>query len=391
MMSDMVRTFLTFRASQRYSRNHWGDAACAIRMWVFLSMFGFACVAGVVTEQASADDEAEIDSDAFLSDALDAWRSRQDVVSGGRFVWSIDRTVYPGAITIPGKGPLPKAESNTHARGARFTFEGDKYAYRYFLKSYVENERKPELSATAYDGDTAATYHPARWVDYGEAIVHSETEFREFNNFHIWPFLLAFRPLAERGAGLLEKQLEASEQTVRVDELETIPVHWRVSNSRRVFYLDRTDFLVRRFEQYQTAEDREWLDARLDIASYRTHSDSVFIPDNWALTFFHHDGAIRSTCVCNLEEYSVNKPVSMGEFTLIPFPDGTLVEDERDGTTWWQRPGSERELVSSPDLIPPRRDAQDEGAWNFSSLVILNIVVLVVIFAIFVWFKTKAA
>jgi hypothetical protein len=111
----------------------------------------------------------------------------------------------------------------------------------------------------------------------------------------------------------------------------------------------------KQFNDIQRGEMKERVPyAELLIDAYITDQGSgVDVPKNWTLRFFGSSGKPVKESACTLTEHSINVESGLEPFSLIPFPEGTLVEDEKRGIKAWQREGGKLEVIVPQRAIPP--------------------------------------
>jgi hypothetical protein len=302
-----------------------------------------------------------------VSTVISAFEQRAHAVRTGRFVWKEALTAFPSAMLDPKVGLLPKSIIRQFNDGITFQFDSNRFLYKYHLIDFQGTGRSYPLSAHSFDGENVASYHPpVLQLTYGEAQIHSLKDFREFQNFNIWPFLFTYRALPTRGVGLAGARLRVvSSQNVQEasgpDKLKAdiVDLEWATKDSIRHFLLDRKRaFRLVRFEQLndiQRGEVKERVPyAELLIDAYVTDQESgVDVPKSWTLRFFGSTGKPIKESVCTLTEHSINVESGLEPFSLIPFPVGTLVEDEKRGIKAWQREGGKLEVIVPQRAIPP--------------------------------------
>jgi hypothetical protein len=324
----------------------------------------------------------------------DVWRERERQCWSGRFVWDTHRIIYPGAIDIPGKGALPKESVETRERHTRFSFDGDKFAYYYYLMNFSGAPAKPQLSANAFNGSTATSYWPPKSLQYGEGTIHERAAFREFGNVNIWPFLLTFRPISHEGIGLADSQVIVEDASEPVLNRDCIVLRSGESPFfRRLYVASGEKFHVVRCEQLHDSADgagNPRLLARLDIAEYRRHDDNLRVPARWQATFYKGDQSVESRTNAHLTDYSLNEEIPEREFSLVPFPDGTLVNDERDNSKWWQRADGAREPISPLAALAPDEAARQNKRLRWLLWLNLTAVVCFVVFVIWKRMRNRA-
>lgn len=97
---------------------------------------------------------------------------------------------------------------------------------------------------------------------------------------------------------------------------------------------------------------RKTLLSRLEIGEYIVDkATGVEVPQKWSISFHNNRGDKTAESICELVTYELNGDFDPKSFSLYPFPEGTLVLNDIDGTKGWQRSDSV-ELIGSKREVP---------------------------------------
>lgn len=326
-----------------------------------------------------ADDAARFDAKAALTAIFETWQLRQQRVRTGHFFWSHDDTRLPNAAWTEGAGWLPKETLHFNDSGISFAFDGEKYSYRPFTHFTGEAATVTARSAYTYNGQHAAVYDPPIGRLPGEGQIRRDKRFREFSTWLIWPFLLAFRPLADiPEVGIDRKTISIADMPVSVRGTPCADLGWTLGTlpqlRRRLLVEQEFPHRVRRVEQYwrSNVSDEEFLTGILDFLEYGGDDPVLAVPIRWNVDLKRGDGADMVFVEGRLESYSLNEPIDDAEFNLVPFPEGTRVYDEIQNRNYWQRANGRIELIE-----PPSQSAKPGGArtrWEYALLLTLNVI-----------------
>lgn len=309
-----------------------------------------ACHIALVLVVIKAHAVSAADDLSLLNAVFDVWVSRQEAVRSGRFVWCTERTTFKNTVVLPGRPEgIPETDVTTRTNDTRLVFDGDKFSYRYHRIKYNTRPSKLQLSADVFDGDVAVNFKPLAEHDHAQAISFQEREFKERNNFSIWPVLLTYRPISEQGPALKKDEFAvAHDPLVEPASRSQIVLLRRVTVGRQRFWVDQAKNyrITKMVQETQQVPENKWsVDADLTIQYSDDESGGLPVPSFWKLVFYNPDGRRRSTTVGTVTEHEINPHVPKDEFTLIPFPVGTIVEDFKDRTRWRQRENGERQPI----------------------------------------------
>lgn len=325
-------------------------------------------------------------SAAETADILNVLRQRAEKVHSGRFVWHEDRTIWPETFPAPRNGKLPKELIHSHDLENVFQLAGTKFLFRYFPMDLEDSGKITQPSVHSYDGNVLATYSPpGELFDHGQGIVHRDTRFQEFNNLNLLPFLFAFRPLDADGLALGTASPEAFAAADGTNVLEVKAGR----NIRRFFLEPAHHFRLRRFERSESRPtgqngDEFVLRSVLQIDSYRTDLEAgVDVPERWSMRWMTPDGKPMSETTGTLSNASVNVEAELESFSLIPFPEGSIVLNEKERTKGWQRADGTLEVTASREKLP-EPTPQTDRTWP-----LIGANVLVILLALLVWYGVR--
>jgi hypothetical protein len=303
---------------------------------------------------------------------LEAWREREARISSGRFEWSETRVIQPHTRWRDNGEQFPDEALTKRHTGITFQFAGARALYRYFMSTYDDSGLPEVPSVHAFDDEFVATYDAPRLKPHGQGVIHARDDFREYENYNLWPMLYAVRPVAPRGMNLGQASLEVVAletltQPVPPALLEQRPhvLVWRGQAIYRRLFLDQADPpRLLRMDEYLIPDQAapkppdgspppEILTAELEIQAYQPCGpDLPDLPARWSLRFYLATGPLRDELTCDLTACSINDAAGLEPFSIVPFPDGTLVMNERDDSVSWQR-GTKLEPNGEKDRLPP--------------------------------------
>jgi len=310
-----------------------------------------------------------------IDQIIELWRQRQDAVTSAVFVWSSTRTIFAGTSFDEDGQPTPSSDVTNVRDGCRLVYDDGKFAYRYHpvSMSSQKGRSREATDAITFDGEKYLSYTPAGLLEYDEAY-YDARDFTEMGNYNIWALLLNFRLFDASSLGMLPAALELRDDIDAVNDTECVVVDWVQERGRRELVVNKLppheilSFRDYRLSKGGTGDPIEYLRAQLDITYPPDHHQEMTVPDGWVLTFFSPEGPQRRA-KCQVTGFSLNQEVAESEFTLKPFPVGTLIVDERDGSKYWQREGGKLEPVAtSLRPAPPAENGLPSaslGRWTY--------------------------
>lgn len=327
-----------------------------------------------------------------VDELLQTLESAETAASCGRFVWDEQVVFYADRSMSAKSGEsVPASDVTFSISGVALQFaSGKEILYEhYLLGPESDPAREPPKASFSFDGSLVASYDTPSLLPYGQGILRSGDDFGEYNNFNIWPFLLVFRAVDRHGIGLRTAalSLESVDGKPSDNEAESnIILKWQGANGfRRIAFSRSSDALrLARAEQwYEPGGDKPpTLSADIVVTEWIRDESGVFVPERWAVRQFDGPRGVRKRSECQLASYSVNRPESLKTFSLFPFPEGTLVVDERNGSVGWQR-GDHVEVVSSGKQDEPAPKIGPGNENMFWLLLVNGLALLLVCLAYF--------
>jgi hypothetical protein len=280
---------------------------------------------------------------------------RQDAVRTARCSWDSTDVGRPILVELP-KGDVgigPPGPKEEH-RNLTFAFDGPKHGYTYYASGRRDGG-PPDYAK--FDGAVNAEFSPPTSDSFGTGLIGPRKEFREFNNWNLWPMLLAFRPFAQPGIGMPADQLQCEVDRTTLGGRECAVARWRKGPDWYSVFVDEVDWCtIVRLEKHWGSEKPsgrpdDHLMGSIDVKYTRT-KDNVPYPSEWTL-HFDNKGQHVTTGVMKKIELNVDCPAS--DFSGTPFPVGTLVHDRIEGAEYWQRANGRIEKTIWQEHVPPEK------------------------------------
>ncbi|MEX1232404.1 MAG: hypothetical protein WEB58_19315 [Planctomycetaceae bacterium] len=262
---------------------------------------------------------------------FNAWRERQKQIKSVEFEWTqvselkytADRQREAEAfLRQPKLGDFYKKEQRSSLR-----LDGERFDYRLDTTNGSPNYN-PTGHRTAFDGNQARYYSgTSRRGTVGSGIIRSELPSFDINSIFIRPLILAYRATHPRIGRLDENSHRVLPDRYPVGDFSCIVLEEIGAGPfLRSYWVDpEHGFIVRRYQT--TVEGRN--DSRMDI-SYEQDSVHGWVPKVWTIINLDENGDLRSSTVCTVTNFSINKTIPLKEFQL-SFPPGTRVIDEVKG------------------------------------------------------------
>ncbi len=286
-----------------------------------------------------------------------AWLKRQDRVKSAVFVWSRSAHVPRGAMNFlrrpDATEDLPPQDILLDTPQNHFSLDACRVSHRTDVLDGMATSsgRTSTPYHSAYDGTASKSLLRSPRLAYAEGCIDRGTAYRDVGNLSFRPLLLNYRALHPNLLAIDLRQYNVDVREVSINGhfcallRQRQPTHAGVWGVYAVAL--NSEFEVLRYSEYVDGLPGR-LYAQLDVW-YQPDAEFGAVPARWRTAFF--EGAAGKTGKSfegRTLEYVFNEPIPSEEFTL-PFPVGTLVENERTGERWIELGEGRRRIITEAE------------------------------------------
>lgn len=272
-----------------------------------------------------------------------SWRAREERLRTGKFTWRERCVTYPGMYNDRTLGPLPKNLMRTEKDGFSMALDGPKVSFRYFSKLTTTESISDRPSVSAFDGKVSAEMFPSEAQRY-QGTINKKPAFFQHDVASTWPVLLTFRPLTEVPTfDFSPERVEVAEAAVEHNGRRCAVFNWipRTNQPERCRMLVDASppYNPVRVELYWKNNTGDEVRTTMLEMTHTPVDELLYVPASWRIEWRNGDGEPSRDADCTLTDYEINGAIPDSEFTLTPFPAGTVVVDEAQGLEYVQLEG----------------------------------------------------